>query len=188
MACVPLDPLPASLRRSVANASADTQPEAVIRLLNRHGAHYVVIGGLAATAHGSPTITEDIDICYAREDENLERLSQALREIHAELRGADPGLPFRLDARSLKNGDAFTLTTDLGWIDILGTPAGTSGFGDLASNADEIHAFGETFLIASVDDLIRMKRAAGRPKDRVELGILGALREEIERQEDARER
>ena len=115
------------------------------------------------------------------------RLGEALGEIHAQLRGADPGLPFHLDARSLRNGDAFTLTSDLGWIDILGTPAGTNGFDDLAANAETIRAFGEIFMIASIDDLIRMKRAAGRPKDRVELEILGALRAEIERQEDERD-
>jgi hypothetical protein len=83
----------------------------------------------------------DVDVCHARQDDNLIRLNEALREIHAELRGADPGLPFHLDARSLRNGDAFTLTSDLGWI--LGTPAGTNGFDDLAANADTIRAFGE---------------------------------------------
>lgn len=112
------------------------------------------------------------------------RLVEALREAHAELRGASPGLPFRLDARTLAAGDTFTFTTDDGPLDLIATPAGTAGFDDLAANADVVDAFGQSFLVAGIDDLIRMKRAAGRPKDRVELEILGALRDEIDRGPD----
>lgn len=159
----------------------DFQPEAVIRLLGRHEVQYVLIGGLAAVTHGSPIVTVDIDLCYAREEANLERLAAALSEAHAELRGAEPGLPFRLDARTLKAGDAFTFTTDLGWIDVMATPAGTEGYEDLARTAEPFELFGHRVLVAALDDLIRMKRAAGRPKDLIELENLGALRDEIDR-------
>ena len=161
-------------------ADADFQPEAVIRLLGRHEVRWVLIGGLAAITHGAPLVTQDVDICYARDDENLHRLSDALTEVHAELRGADPGLPFRLDARGLRAGDAFTFTTDVGWLDILGTPSGTTGFDDLARTADRFDLFGQRVLVASVDDLIRMKRAAGRPKDLLAVEELGALRDELD--------
>ena len=131
--------------------------------------------------HGSPLVTQDIDLCYARDVENLDRLAAALREANGQLRGADPGLPFKLDARTLKSGDVFTLTTDVGWIDILGTPAGSSGYDDLARTAETFDLFGYRVLVASVDDLIRMKRAAGRPKDLLAVEELGALREELDK-------
>jgi hypothetical protein len=161
---------------------AEFRPDAVVYLLNRHGVQYVVIGGLAAVLRGSPSITRDVDICVARDMPNLDRLAGALAEVHARLRGAPADLPFRLDARTLAKGDAFTFTTDVGWLDVTGVPAGTNGYDDLVRNADSVEAFGESFLIAGLDDLIRMKRAAGRPRDRAELEILGALREEIDRQ------
>lgn len=159
----------------------DFDPEAVIRTLGRHRVRYVLIGGLAAVTHGAPLVTQGIDLCYARDGDDLERLAAALREVHACLCRADRDLPFRLDAKTLRAGDAFILTTDVGWIDLLGTPAGTAGYEDLARTADTFELFGHRVLVASVDDLIRMKRAAGRPKDFLALEELGALREEIDR-------
>jgi hypothetical protein len=158
---------------------ADFQPEAVIRLFGGHGLQYVVIGGLAAITHGAPLVTQDVDVCYARHDDNLRRLAIALVEVHAHLRGADPDLPFKLDEKTLRAGDSFTFTTDIGWVDILGTPSGTAGYDDLARTADVFTLFGYRVLVASVEDLIRMKRAAGRPKDLLAVEELGALRDEL---------
>lgn len=163
------------------SAQPEFQPEAVIRLLGEHRVRWVLVGGLAAVTHGAPLVTQDVDLCYARDDDNLEALATALTEVHAELRGAEPGLPFRMDATTLRAGDAFTLTTDVGWLDLLGTPAGTSGYDDLARTADVFDLFGHRVLVASVEDLIRMKRAAGRPKDLLALEELGALRDELSR-------
>lgn len=163
---------------------APFQPEAVIRLLGRHDVRWILVGGLAAITHGAPLVTQDVDVCYARDDENLAHLAAALVEVQAELRGADPGLPFRVDARTLRAGDAFTFTTDVGWLDLLGTPSGTSGYEDLARTADVFDLFGQRVLVASVEDLIRMKRAAGRPKDLLALEELGALRDELSRRRD----
>jgi hypothetical protein len=159
----------------------DFRPDEVVRLLGRHEARYVLIGGLAAVTHGAPLVTQDVDICHAREPENLARLAEAFREVHAVLRGADPDIPFRLDATTLVQGEAFTFTTDIGWLDILATPAGTSGYDDLARTADAFELFGYRVLVASVDDLIRMERAAGRPKDLLAAEELGALRDELDR-------
>lgn len=140
----------------------------------------MLIGGLAAVTHGSSVVTVDVDICYARDADTLEALASALREVHAELRGAPPGIPFQLDARSLRAGDSFTFVTDIGALDILGTPAGTQGYDDLIRTAERFSLFGHTVAVASVDDLIRMKRAAGRPKDLLAVEELGALRDEID--------
>ena len=155
----------------------------ILRTLQEHKVDFVLIGGAAANAYGSPSITHDVDICYERTEENFERLAAALRSMNAYLRGAEPGLPFQLDAKTIKMGDSFTFTTDLGALDCLGTPAGTDGFKDLSANAELMDFDGLTVQVVSLDDLIRMKRMAGRAKDRIELEVLGALRDEIEGRE-----
>lgn len=154
----------------------DFQPQAVVELLGRHGVRYVLIGGLAGIAHGASFVTVDTDICHAIDASNLVGLADALREVNAELRGAEPGLPFRLDAKTLARGDSFTFATDIGAVDILATPSGTTGYEDLRRTAGTVRLFGHDVLVASVDDLIRMKRAAGRPKDLLAVEELGALR------------
>jgi len=157
-------------------------PVHILRRLQAHGVRFVLIGGLAGKAHGSPTLTVDIDVCYARDRDNLERLAAVLGELGAALRGAPPDLPFHPDRRTIERGDMFTFVTDYGDLDILGTPSGVAGFDDLDANAVEAEVDdGLVVRVASLEDLIRMKRAAGRPKDRVELEILGALRDELDR-------
>ena len=110
-------------------------PIVALRTLVSHGVRFVLIGGYAAAIRGSPVITGDVDVCYARDDENLERLAAALQQLGATLRGAPPEVLFRLDARTLKAGDHFTFSTSAGPLDCLGTPAGTDGFADLDASA-----------------------------------------------------
>jgi hypothetical protein len=143
---------------------------------------FVVIGGFGAQLLGSSLITGDLDVCYSRDDDNLDRLAAALHDLHAVLRGAPEGVPFLLDAETLKAGDHFTFSTDAGPLDILGHPSGIpGGYEQLERAADAIEiAPGLTVKVASIDDLIRMKRAAGRPKDLIEVEVLGALRDEID--------
>jgi hypothetical protein len=138
---------------------------------------YVVIGGIAATLQGSTTITRDFDICYSRKRANLERLAGALRELEARLRGVEDDVPFRLDAASLRKGLNFTFKTKHGDFDCLGDPGGGFDYQLLLRNADEMDIGGLRVMVASLDDLIRMKRAAGRIKDRIEVENLSALRE-----------
>ena len=155
-------------------------PLRALRVLVRRGVRFVVIGGYGAAIRGSPLLTGDLDICYARDDGNLMRLTDALRELGAHLRGASVTVPFQLDAESLKAGDHFTFTTNAGSLDCLGTPAGTKGFQDLDAAATDEDLDGLTVRVPSLEDLIRMRRAAGRSKDLMALEWLGALRDEIE--------
>jgi hypothetical protein len=124
-------------------------------------------------------ITGDIDICYARDGANLQALAGALEELGATLRGAPPDVPFRLDAATLKAGDHFTFSTKAGSVDCLGTPAGTDGFADLDASATDEDLDVLTVRVASIDDLIRMKQAAGRPQDLIAVEWLSALRDEL---------
>jgi hypothetical protein len=156
-------------------------PLRILEILRRHDVRYVLIGGFAGRLLGSPTVTNDLDVCYARDDRNLERLSDALRELGARLRGVDEDVPFLLDARTLRAGDAFTLVTDAGNLDVFGFPPGSGGYDALRRTAETMDIDGHPVAVAAIEDLIRMKLAAGRPKDRVEVEILGALQEEIER-------
>jgi hypothetical protein len=163
MSSIPFDPIP------------------ILQVLSRHHVRFLLIGGFAGRLWGSNTITNDLDICYARDRPNLEALAAALRELGATLRGAPKDLPFLLDAQTLERGDRFTFDTKFGDFDCLGTPAGSKGFQDLVNGSAEMVVDSAPVLVAALQDLIRLKRTAARPKDLVEVEILAALREEIER-------
>ena len=137
----------------------------LIRTLAREGVEFVIVGGVAATAHGAVRTTLDLDVVYARSTENLEAIVRALTPFDPYLRGVPAGLPFRFDVETLKNGLNFTLTTSLGDIDLLGEIVGGGGYEKLVSASVEIQVFGERCLCIGLEDLIRVKRAAGRPKD-----------------------
>jgi len=162
-------------------------PVGALSALARAKVRFVVIGGLAGRFWGSPTVTSDVDICYEREPGNLERLAGALVELGARLRGVDDAVPFLLDAETIRKGLNFTLVTSLGPLDVLGMPAGVGGFDELERNAVSCDLGGGVIVqMCDLDDLIRMKEAAGRPKDRIELEVLAAVREEL-RREDPRQ-
>jgi hypothetical protein len=139
---------------------------------------FVIVGGLASTAHGSARLTQDIDIVYSRSAENLKRLAAALAPHHPYLRGAPPGLPFLWDDTTLRRGLNFTLTTTIGDIDLLGEITGGGRFEDLISHTVELEMFGLACRCLDLPTLIHVKRAAGRPKDLEVLAELEALLEE----------
>jgi hypothetical protein len=155
-------------------------PVRALRTLDAHGVEFVVIGGIAGRLWGSPTVTNDIDVCYRNSPENLERMASALRSLRARLRGVDDDVPFQLDAAALANGNTFTSVTDAGNLDVLGTPSGTNGFDDLVATAVEMDLADLKVMVCDLEDLIRMKRAASRPKDLIEIEVLSALREELD--------
>lgn len=151
--------------------------------LNRHGVRYVLIGGLAATLHGSTLRTGDADICPARDEDNLEKLATALGELQPRLRAADTpdGVRFPCDAVFFSRVEMCNLTTAYGDLDVSFRPSGTEGFEDLERQVVTYDLDGLTVPVASLDDVIRSKRAANRAKDRAALPELEGLRDEIRR-------
>jgi len=156
-------------------------PERALETLLRHGVRFVVIGGIAGRLRGSTTVTNDLEVCYARDRKNLGALATALEELGAMLRDAPEGLPFRPDVAALAAGDHFTFATKAGNLDCIGTPAGSRGFQDLIAGATIMPIGRLRVPVVALEDLIRLKEASGRAKDRAELEILGALKEEIDR-------
>jgi predicted nucleotidyltransferase len=144
--------------------------------LQRHGVEFLVIGGQAAVLHGSPLPTFDVDLCYARTAENMERLAKALREIHPTLRGAPPDLPFRLDAQSLALGANFTFLTDFGPLDLLGWVEPFGPYEKLAPHAEAMDLGTVRLVVIGLDDLITIKRHVNRPKDQVAAMQLEAIK------------
>ena len=142
-------------------------PLPILEELARAGVDFVVIGGVAGGAHGSSYGTFDLDIAYERGKRNLDRLAKVLRDLGAELRGAPSGLPFQLDAETLRQGANFTFTTRLGAVDILSDSAGAPPYERLREDALQIDVRGYPIHIASLDHLIAMKEAAGRPRDKL---------------------
>lgn len=158
-----------------------TDLKAILTLLRDAGVEFVLVGGLAATAHGSARLTRDVDIVYARTPQNMARVVSALTPFAPYLRGAPPGLPFRWDIETLRRGLNFTLTTTLGSLDLLGEIAGGGMYADLLPDSIEVKVFGVSCRCLDLDPLIRVKRAAGRPKDLEAIAELEALREERDR-------
>jgi hypothetical protein len=134
----------------------------------------VLVGGLAGAVRGSPLISIGVEVCHSRAARNLDALARTLGGLGAHLRGNPSTV---LDASGLAVADTFRVETDAGPLDCLGTPRGSAGYADLARRADVIDLGGFGFRVAALDDLIRMKRAAGHPKDRAELEVLEAVRE-----------
>lgn len=151
-------------------------PERVLRLLHEAGVAYVVIGGLASNLHGYDRATGDLDLCYERSRENIRRLVQVLQAIDARPREWPADVPFMLDEQTIVNGDSFTFTTSAGDLHILGTPAGSGGYLDLARRAERMEIEpGFTTAVIGLEDLIRTKRATARQKDLADLPDLEKL-------------
>lgn len=150
---------------------------ALLRALHDQDVRFIIVGGAAATAHGAARLTQDLDIVYDRSRDNLARLVAALGPHQPYLRGAPEGLPFRLDAETLRKGLNFTLTSKLGDVDLLGEITGGGGYRELEPHTIQLELFGVRCLCLSLDKLIEVKRAAGRPKDLEALAELIAIRE-----------
>lgn len=156
--------------------TAEFRPRRLLEHLTGHGVDYVVIGGIAATLHGSERNTFDLDICPDQDVANLDKLVAALLAIEARLRDIVEDVPFVPDGRSLASIESLTLSTSLGPLDILTRPHGSPPYSALRRRATRMElGVPGPILIASIDDLIAMKRESDRPKDREDVERLEAL-------------
>jgi hypothetical protein len=154
---------------------------AILSGLHDAGVECVVVGGLAANVHGSARITADVDVCYDPAPDNRDRLARLLQAWHAHLRGVEPGLPFTLDARTLRDCPVLTLVTDLGDLDVMDRLAGVGEYPAVHAASVEADLAGVPANVLTLDALIAAKRATGRRKDQEALLELEALREERRR-------
>lgn len=148
----------------------------VVEALRAEDVAYVIIGGLALVIQGSSRVTNDLDLCYARDRENVRRLANALAPFRPTLRGFPPELPFVWDEQTVWSGLNFTLHTDIGEIDLLGEVPGLGSFVEVLAGSEEIELYGAPVRILGLDALERAKRAAGRAKDLFDLGEIAQIR------------
>ena len=139
---------------------------------------FVIIGGVAATVHGSARLTSDIDVVYARSLSNIERLVEALAPLKPYLRGAPAGLPFRFDVETVRRGLNFTLSTEAGPVDVLGEVTGIGDYAAVLAVSEDVLLFGARYRCINLDALIVAKRAAGRAKDLEAVAELELIRDE----------
>jgi hypothetical protein len=155
---------------------ADFRPTALLAALTGHGVDFVVVGGIAATLHGSDRATFDLDICPDLDAANLEVLGRALTEMDARLRGIEEDVPFVPDGRTLARMQILTLDTSFGPLDVLMRPDDSPPYRQLRGRAERVDLGTVAVLVASVDDLLAMKRAAGRDKDNLDVETLEAIK------------
>ena len=147
------------------------------RRFSSAGVDFVIVGGIAIRSHGGNYITEDLDICYSRQRENLKKIAGVLEPLQPRLRGIDDTLPFVFDWTTLQHGTNFTFTTALGDVDLLGEVKGVGAYDDLVKESIEVDLDGFATYILSIPSLIAAKKAAARPKDEAGLQVLYALKE-----------
>ena len=146
------------------------QFEKILPTLVHAGVEFVLVGGVAGIVHGSARATYDVDIVYSRADENIERLASALAPHKPYLRDAPPALPFAWNAKAIRSGLNFTLTTELGDIDLFGELVGGDTYRDLLPHSFEVEAFGVRFKCIDLPTLIRIKEAAGSSEGQGSIG------------------
>lgn len=158
-----------------------TRYDDIIGALIRHNVEFIIVGGAAATAHGSSRLTRDLDIVYSRHERNIEALVTALEPLRPSLRGAPDNLQFRWDEETIKKGLNFTLTTTAGALDILGEITGGGTFEQLDPHSVKMDIFGYDCRVLGLERLIDVKRAAARPKDFEAIAELEVILEERNR-------
>jgi predicted nucleotidyltransferase len=155
--------------------------EAILAAMVARDIRFVVIGGVAATVHGSARFTNDIDLCYDTAPDNIERLVILLTEWRAYLRGVELGLPFILDARTFRTTPLMTLTTTMGAIDVLDAVPGVGDYAKALAASEQFRIGSTDFRALTLEALIASKKAARRKKDLehlIELEAILAMRKQ----------
>jgi predicted nucleotidyltransferase len=150
--------------------------EALLGRLARAEVDFVIVGGVAVAFQGYGRATKDLDITYATDEENLRRLGDVLLALNARLRGVAEDVPFVPDGRTLARTRLLTLDTDDGGLDLLADPPGAPPYATLRERADRVDLNGVVVAVASLGDLLAMKRAAGRPQDLLDIDALEVAR------------
>ena len=153
---------------SSADSGTDFDARPILTVLAQHRVEYVMVGGYAARLHGSERPTSDVDVAPKTTGENLDRLAAALRDLDARIRTENEpeGLPFAATGESLKHYTTLNLQTPHGDLDLTMKPAAFDrGYDDLVARS-VYKPIGEVQVrVAALDDVIRSKETAGRPKD-----------------------
>jgi hypothetical protein len=151
--------------------------ENLLTRLIEHQVEFVLVGGFAATAHGSTLLTQDVDICTRFSAENLMRLQAALADLHPVHRVTPQRLPLQLTPQTCGDLKNLYLDTDLGQLDCLGAIQGVGGFEQVNEQSIEVRLPAGVCRVLSLDALIRSKEAMGRPRDKESLLQLRAIRQ-----------
>jgi len=159
--------------------------ERVVSALCSGKVEFIVVGGVSAVLQGSPIVTRDLDLCYRRTGDNFSRLAEALFPFQLRLRGLPEGVPDVFDQRSLQFGMNFTLETEGESLDLLGEMSAIGGYDAIVGRAIELDVAGHTVKVLALEDLIRTKRAAGRPKDLAVLPVLEATLQMLQEKDGA---
>ncbi len=154
----------------------ELEAEEILRRLTAGGVDFVVIGGIALVLLGSPRMTRDLDIIFAPDDANLDSLGRVLVDLEARLRGVEEDVQFVPDGATLKSVQLLTLATSIGWVDVHRSVDGAPSYAQLRRSAERCDLGDFSVLVASPDDMIAMKQAAGRPQDLIDVETLAAIK------------
>lgn len=155
----------------------------LLELLLKNEVEFVLIGGFAAVVHGSSSLTQDLDVCFVFNPENIRRLLKALGEIHPLVRAGKGMIPLGDDVERLSQYQNLYIHTDLGMLDLLGKVSELGDYQDVARHAVSIELFGFPCPVLDIESLIKSKEGIGRPKDKEVILQLKVIQEKLQKGE-----
>ncbi len=151
----------------------------IFRSLAAYDVAYVTVGGIAVQAHGGQRLTIDLDVVIASTTENLARLARALTDLDARIVGPEGQRSTKPpSATMLGSSDQWHLETPHGRLDVLTLPARLGSFEEMHERAHSVQIGDLKVPIAHREDLLTMKREAGRPQDLADVQLLESFEEE----------